>query len=93
MLPIEKFKLKIYIICILAGNENTDKAFLLPLAARNIFRKKNKDIFITATTMMLIIMIITINLTSSSSSSSIREIKLNDISLTESPDLSNALIQ
>ena len=94
MLQIEEFKLKIYIICIFVGNEYTDKALPLSLTAKNIFRKKkNKDIFITATTMMLIIMIITINLTSSYSSSSIREIKLNDISLTESPDLSNSLIQ
>lgn len=37
------------------------------LATNNIFRKKNKDIFIKATTMMLIIMIITNDLTSSSS--------------------------
>ena len=66
MLPIEKFKLKIYIICIFVGNENTDKALPLSLAAKNIFRK-NKDIFITATTMMLIIMMITNDLTSSSS--------------------------
>ena len=92
MLPIEEFKLKIYIICIFVGNENTDKALPLSLAAKSIFRK-TKDIFISATTMMLIIMIITNDLAFSSSSSSIREIKLNDISLTESPDLSNALIQ
>lgn len=92
MLPIEEFKLKISIICISVGNENTDNALPLSLAAKKIFRK-NQDIFITAITMMLVIMIIMNDLTSSYSNSSISEIKLNDISLTESPDLSNALSQ
>ena len=59
MLPIEEFKLKISIICISVGKENTDNALPLSLAAKNIFRK-NKDIFITAITMMLIIIIIII---------------------------------
>ena len=94
MPPIEEFKLKIYIICIFVGNENTKQSSSTITCGEEYFqKKKNKDIFIKATTMMLIIMIITNDLTSSYSSSSIREIKLNDIFLTQSPDLLNALIQ
>ena len=44
-----------------------NKALSPSLVAKNIFRKKTKDIFIKTTTMTLIIMIITIDLTSSSS--------------------------
>ena len=44
-----------------------NKALSPSLVAKNIFRKRNKDIFIKATTMMLIIMTITNDLTSSSS--------------------------
>ena len=95
MLPIEDLNLKFTLSAYLWEMKILNKALPPSLVAKNIFRKKqkNKDIFIKATTMMLIIMIITIDLTSSYSSSSIREIKLNDIFLTESPDLSNALIQ
>lgn len=85
MLPIEEFKLKIYIICIFVGNENAEQSSSTIPCREEYFQKKiNKDIFIKATTMMLIIMIITIDLTSSYSTSSTREIKFYDISLTES---------
>ena len=74
------------------GNENTDQALPLSLAAKNIFRKKQRYIHNGDNDAAdnndnndrphLFIF----------HSSSIREIKLNDISLTESPDLSNSLI-
>ena len=41
MLPIEEFKLKIYIICIFVGNENTDKA--LPLSLIHIGDNDDAD--------------------------------------------------
>ena len=69
MLPIEEFKLTIYINFLSAylwEMKILTKLFHYPLP-RRIFSEKNKDIFITATTMMLIIMMITNDLTSSSS--------------------------
>ena len=67
MLPIEEFKLKIYIICIFVGNENAEQSSFTIPCREEYFQKKNKDIFIKATTMMLIIMTITNDLTSPSS--------------------------
>ena len=86
MLPIEEFKLKIYIICIFVGNENAEQSSSTIPCREEYFQKKKKQRYIhkgdndDADNNDNI----TIDLTSSYSTSSIREIKFSDISLTES---------
>ena len=85
MLPIEEFKLKIYIICIFVGNENAEQSsFTIPCREEYFQKKKqryihkgdNDDADNNDNNERPHLFIFHI--------SSIREIKFYDISLTES---------